>query len=138
MNVVLGPSEAVGLAEKAAALDGAARELCQFVDSDPSLAGQCGVEVNAVEVRTLLMAGAASRIFQRGTEAGRLGKRMEVSTEDLEQLSRLEGVISLSASRIALKSAALEAADGQDGMAKLGSIIGLTTGAVGLVRSFWP
>lgn len=137
MNVTLGSSEAVQLAEKAAALDNAARELCQFVDSDPSLAGQCGVEVNAVEVRTLLMAGAPSRIFHKGAEAGRLGKRMDVSTADLEQLSRLEGVISLAASRIALKNAALEAADGQEGLAKLGSIIGLTTGAVGLVRSFF-
>jgi hypothetical protein len=137
MNVVLGPSEAVQLAEKAAALDGAARELCNFVDSDPSLAGECGVEVNAVEVRTLLMAGAPSRIFAGATQAVKFGRRMEVSTSDLEQLSRLEGVISLSASRIALKSAAMDAAQGQEGMAKLGSIVGLATGAVGLVRSFF-
>jgi hypothetical protein len=137
MNVVLGPSEAVQLAEKAAALDGAARELCGFVDSDPSLAGECGVEVNAVEVRTLLMAGAPARLFRSGMEAGKSGRRMEVSTADLEQLSRLEGVISLSASRIALKSAAMDAAQGQEGMAKLGSIVGLATGAVGLVRSFF-
>ena len=137
MNIVLGPSEAAMLAGKAAALEGAARELCSFVDQDPGLAGECGVEINAVEARTLLMAGAPSRVASRGQLAGQSGQKLTVTTEDLEQLSRLEGVLSLAASRVALKGAALDAAEGQDGMAKLGSVIGIATGAVGLVRSFF-
>jgi hypothetical protein len=49
----------------------------------------------------------------------------------------LEGVLALGAARIGLKVAAMQAAEGQEGMAKLGSIIGLATGAVGLIKSIW-
>lgn len=101
------------------------------------MAGDCGVEVNAVEARTLILSGAPSRISSRGIEASRSGRPVQVDSSDLQQLSRLEGVISLAASRIALKRAAMEAAEGQEGMNKLGSVIGIATGAIGLVRSFF-
>lgn len=137
MNIQLGPSEAARLGQRALELSGAAQELCRFADQDPGLAGDCGVEVNAVEARTLILSGAPGRLAAGAREAARSGRPVQVAAGDLEQLSRLDGVISLASSRIALKRAAMEAAEGQEGINRLGSVIGIATGAIGLVRSFF-
>jgi hypothetical protein len=135
MNIPLGVQEASLLGEKAAALEMSARTLSAFAEQDPETAAECGVEVNALEARTILSGGAAARISGKCAGAARSGRPVQVDSADLEALGRLEGVLALGASRIGQKVAALDAAHSQEGMAKLGSIIGLATGAVGLWKS---
>jgi len=137
MNITLAPQEAALLGQKALDLGLSGHELAAFAAQDPGLAGECGVEVNALEARTILGSGACSRLAGKCSEAARTGRPVQVDAGDLEQLGRLEGVLALGAARINLKIAAMQAAEGQEGMAKLGSIIGLATGAVGLIKSIW-
>jgi hypothetical protein len=137
MNITVGSQEAALLGQKALDLGLSAHELAAFASQDPGLAGECGVEVNALEARTILSGGACSRLAGKCAEAAKNGRPAQVDAGDLEQLGRLEGVLALGAARISLKVSAMEAAEGQEGMAKLGSIIGLATGAVGLIKSIW-
>lgn len=137
MNIAVGPKEAQLLGQKALDLGLSAHEFAAFAAQDPGLAGECGIEVNALEARTILSGGACARLAGKCSEAGKTGRPVQVDTGDIEQLSRLEGVLALGSARIGLKVAAFDAAQGQEGMAKLGSIIGLATGAVGLIKSIW-
>lgn len=137
MNIQLGAQEASLLSEKVAQLVLSARVLSSFAEQDPGMAGECGVEVNALEARTILSGGACARISGRCSEAARMGRPAQIDQVDLETLGRLEGVLALGAARIGLKIAALDAAHGQEGMARMGSIIGLATGAVGLFKSIF-
>lgn len=138
MNLLLDPRSAALLAEKTAHLIVAGRELSAFGEEDPTLAGECGVEICSLEARTILSSGAPLRVAQLAGEAARSRRQVSVSSQDLETLSRLEAVVSMGSSRINLKLAAMDASASQEPIARLGSLIGLATGAAGLIRSFLP
>lgn len=135
MNLLLDPRSAALLAQKTAHLIVAGRELSSFGEEDPTLAGEVGVEICSLEARTILSSGAPFRVAQLAGEAARARRQMTVSSQDLETLSRLEAVVSMGSSRINQKLAAMDASAAQEPMAKLGSLIGLATGAAGFIRS---
>lgn len=135
MNLTLDPRIAAQLAEKTAQLIGAGRELSSFGEEDPSLAGECGVEICSLEARTILAGGAPYRVASLAGEAARARRPVTIGTQDLEAVSRLEAVVAMGSSRIGLKLATLDASASQEPMAKLGSVIGLATGAAGFIRS---
>lgn len=135
MNLLLDPGTAAKLAEKTAHLIMAGRALSAFGEEDPALAGECGVEISSLEARTILSSGAPFRVAQLAAEAARARRQVTVSSQDLETLSRLEAVVAMGSSKIGLKMAALDASASQEPMAKLGSLIGLATGAAGFIRS---
>lgn len=137
MNVSFGPDVAARLAEKAAYVYMAGRELALFGEAEPWLAAQCGVEIGALEARTLLAGGAASRVGSLAQEAAGAGRPVVLAAEDLEALSRLEGVLALSSSRIGQAIAMLDSREKSSGLDNLGSVIGLATGAVGLFKSLF-
>lgn len=138
MNLLLDPGSAARLAEKTAQLIVAGRELSSFGEEDPSLAGECGVEICSLEARTILSSGAPFRVAQLAAEAARSRRQVTVSSQDLETMSRLEAVVAMGSSRIGLKLATLDASASQEPMARLGSLIGLATGAAGLIRTIFP
>lgn len=137
MDVTLTPREAAVLSEVSERAERGAWELSRFQETEPGLAGECGVEVGALEARTILGGGATGRLREAAASARRTGKPVVVRREDLDQLTRLEGVLFLADSRVGLKVAAIDAGESQEGMAKLGSIIGLATGAIGLWKSIF-
>lgn len=137
MNVSFGPDVAGRLAEKAAYVQMAGKELALFGEAEPWLAAQCGVEIGALEARTLLSGGAATRIGHLAGEAAAAGAPVVLAAEDLEALSRLEGVLALSSSRIGQAIAIMDAREQSSGFDNLGSVIGLATGAVGLIKSIF-
>lgn len=133
MDLHFSPDQAAQLGRRALGLAAAGRELALFGESDPELAGSCGVEVSSLEARSLLAGGSLSRVVQ----AGQLGRPVALSADDVEAVARLEQVVSLAQSRIALKTAAMDAEAGQSNLAKLGGIVGVATGIVGLVKSIF-
>jgi hypothetical protein len=135
VNLLLDPGTAAKLAEKTVQLILAGRELSSFGEEDPTLAGECGVEICSLEARTILSSGAPARVAQMAGEAARGRRQVTVSSGDLETLSRLEAVVAMGSSRIGLKLATLDASASQEPMAKLGTMIGLATGAAGFIRS---
>lgn len=138
MNVSFGPDVARRLAEKAAFVQMAGRELSLFGETEPWLAAQVGVEIGALEARTLLAGGSAVRVGQAAEEAAMSGRPVVLAAEDLEALSRLEGVLAISKSRIDHAVGQLDARMQAPGiMDSLGSVIGLATGAVGLFKTFF-
>jgi len=137
VNLVLTSEQARILHEKVGQLAGAAVELGRFGETDPDLAGSCGVEVCSLEARTILAGGYLQRIAGSIASALQAGQSVNLAAEDLEALSRLEGAVALGASRIELKRAALEAEAGQEGISKIGGLLGLATGAVGLYKSIF-
>jgi len=137
MNVSFGPDVAGRLAEKAAYVQMAGKELALFGEAEPWLAAQCGVEIGALEARTLLAGGAATRVGRLAGEAAVAGSPVVLAAEDLEALSRLEGVLALSSSRIGQAIAIMDSRERSSGFDNLGSVIGLATGAVGLIKSIF-
>ena len=137
MKLTIHPAQAGPLAARIPGLAAAAREFSLFGEVDPDLARECGVEIGCLEARTLLSGGAPNRIAAEAAEAARLGRPAALEAEDLEAVSRLEAVVALGSARIALKQAALEAEASQEGLAKFGGLMGLATGAVGLIKSFF-
>lgn len=135
MNLTLNPGVAAELAEKTVQLIGAGRELSSFGEEDPALAGECGVEICSLEARTILASGAPYRVASLAGEGAQRRRPVTISTLDLEQVSRLEAVVAMGKSRIDLKLATLDASASQEPMARLGSVIGLATGAAGFIRS---
>lgn len=137
MNVSVSPREAAVLSEVADRVMKGAWELSRFQETEPGLAGACGIEVSALEARTILGSGSVNRLRDAAAGATRTGRPTAVNSEDLDQFSRLEGVLALADSRIAQKVAEIDAGQSQEGAAKLGSLIGLATGAVGLWKSIF-
>ncbi len=135
MNLTLNPGTAAQLAEKTAHLIGAGRELGSFGADDPALAGECGVEICSLEARTILAGGAPERVAAVAWEGARVRRPITISSQDLEAISRLEAVIAMGSSRIEQKLASMDASASAEPMAKLGSLIGLATGAAGFIRS---
>lgn len=136
MNLQFSAQQATQLVSRAVGLAGAAKELALFGEMDPELAGACGVEISALEARSLLSGGALDRIVQGSSTAAREGKPVALAAEDVEAFGRLEAVVALGSSRINLKLASMEAEASQEGLAKWGGLLGLATGAIGLIKSF--
>lgn len=135
MNILFGPEDAARLAEAAAKVAGAAREIALFGEMDPDLAGECGVEVCALEARTILSGGAPARVLGWASESLRMRRPMTVPEADVGALRRLEEVVALGSSRIRLRLAAFEAESAQEGLARIGGILGLASSAYGLLKS---
>lgn len=135
MNVSFGPDMARTLAEKARYVHMAGRELALFGEQEPWLTSDIGIEIGSLEARTILASGATARVFEAADVAARTGKPAVLAEGDVEALSRLEGVLSMAASKIAQKQAMLEAADSP--VAKIGQFIGLAAtaaNAIGMIR----
>lgn len=137
MNVTFTPDQAGVLGERAERLGAGAQEFARLGENDPYLAAECGVEVGSLEARQLLSGGALQRISMAARESLKTGHPAQMAGSDLDTLSRLEGVVALGSSRIGIKMAAMDAEKQQEGLAKLGSFIGLATGAVGLYKSIF-
>lgn len=136
MKLLLDPSVAAQLGEKTAHLIGAGRELSAFGEIDPELAGECGVEICSLEARTILSSGAPFRVASLAGESARTRRALSLASEDLEAVSRLEAVVAMGSSRIALKLASMDASAAQEPMAKVGTLLGVATGAIGLIKGF--
>lgn len=135
MNVSFGPDMARVLAEKARNVHMAGRELALFGEQEPWLASDCGIEIGSLEARTILSSGATARVFETADMAARAGKTAVLATGDVEALSRLEGVLSMAASKVAQKQAMLDAAESP--VAKIGQVLGLAAtaaSAIGMIK----
>jgi hypothetical protein len=135
MRLNFAPDQAARLAGRAASVARAAGELSLFGESDPDLARECGVEISALEARTILSGGAPARIAAAAGEASRWGRPAVLAAEDMDAMERLEHVVALGKSRIDLKSAALDAEASQEPLARLGGFIGLAGAAAGFLKS---
>lgn len=131
MTLALGftGSRADTLASKGRALSEAAGELVRLHETSPDLTALAGVEVAALEARVILEGGAVDRVSRA------LSGSQSPSAQDVEALSRLEGVLTVAESRIGTCMGAMEARESSAPMEKLAGFIGLATGAVSLVRS---
>lgn len=137
MNLNFSPAHASILGERAVRLAGSAAELASFGEADPELAAECGVEIGALEARSLLGSGACVRIATAAADSVQTGRPASLAAGDLEALSRLEAVVALSSSRIGLKLAAADAAAAQEPLARLTNLLGLAGGAYGLIKSIF-
>ncbi len=137
MNLQFDPRGAALLAERASALAQSASELGAFGEVDPEMAGECGVEICSLEARTILSGGSVNRVIGLASEAARAGKAAIIPTSDLDAISRLEQVVSLGASRIGLRLAAMDAVASQEPKAAVANLIGMATGAIGLYRAIF-
>lgn len=135
--MTLSPDQAQFLYREIGRIATAAQELGKFGETEPDLAGACGVEVCSLEARTILAGGYLQRLAAAAAEAVRSGRPATVAAEDLEAASRLEGAVALGSSRIGNKMAALEAESSNEGVAKIGGLLGMATGAVGLIKSIF-
>jgi hypothetical protein len=123
------------LVERTRVLAASARVITDFDETDPDLAGACGVEVCALEARSLLGGGVLSRVSAAAAAGIQRRIPFMLAEEDVAAMDRLEGAVSRGLSRIDLKLATLNAEASQEGLAKIGSLIGLATGAIGLIKS---
>jgi hypothetical protein len=135
MNLPLDPEKAAILVDRTVRLAGSARELALFGETDPFLASECGVELGALEARMILSSGAVDRIARAASEAIQSGRTATISADDIEALSRLEGVVSLGSSKIELKMAAMDASASQEPITRITNLLGLAGGAYGLIKS---
>jgi hypothetical protein len=133
VNITFDPRSAALLGHRAQALQISGAELGALGEHDPELAGECGVEICSLEARTILSAGAPARVQAISQEAARANRPAVVSARDVDALSRLEAVVAMGSSRIALKLAAMDAAAAQEPAARLGNIVTLATSAAGAI-----
>lgn len=132
-----GPDAARALAAKADQIRMSGTVLTSFSEQEPHLAFECGVEMAAFEARGLLGSGAVDRVVAQALQGERTRRPFMVSDQDMKAIVRLEGVVSLAASRIAQKYMALEAENKQSSQVQLGSVISLVTGAAALYKTFF-
>ncbi len=135
MLLKIDPRQAEFLMDRAVRLAGSARELSAFGETDPYLASECGVEINALEARTILASGAVDRVARAAAESVQSGRHASMSAEDLEAVARLEGTIALGSSRINLKLAALESAASREPYDNVTGLISLGAGVVGFAKT---
>jgi hypothetical protein len=135
LNFSLSPEQADFLSGRAARIAASAHWLGEFGETDPDLAGACGVEVCALEARTLLGSGLVQRVQAAAEEALRYRRPVLLAGDDLEGLARLEAAVALGSSRIGIRLAAMEAEAGQEGLSKFGGLLGLAGSVWGLMKS---
>lgn len=132
------PHDAAFLASRCQELGQGAIELAGFAESEPELASAAGLEVAALEARSILASGVPDRISQEALGASQKGSTLELPVQDVAVIDRLEHVLAQSSNRIAQKVAVLQAAEQRGGIENFGAIIGVVGGAVGLVKSLFP
>lgn len=135
MNLSFSQEQAIALGHQAHQVAERARLLASFGETEPELASASGVEIGCLEARTILSGGAASRIIQKAQEAERTRRNVVIESNDIDQISRLGGVLSTSEVRIAHKESAM--AESESPLASLGSLIGIATGVAGLIKTFF-
>ena len=133
---VLGRRDAETLALAAQDLAGRAQALVRFAEADPDLALAAGVEVSALEAKTILSSGAPGRVAGAAAGIGRTGQAV-IAPADFQAIGRLEALLFSSDQRLGQRMAQLDQARASSPYENLGSMIGLATGAVGLIRSIF-
>ena len=133
---VLGRRDAETLGLAAQDLAGRAQALVRFAEADPDLALAAGVEVSALEAKTILSSGAPGRVAGAAAGAGRSGQAV-IAPADFQAIGRLEALLFSSDQRLGQRMAQLDQARASSPYENLGSMIGLATGAVGLLRSIF-
>lgn len=126
------PGEALILAAKARALSGAAQELASFVEAEPELSSRAAIEASVFEARVILRRGSLTRIASTVTM-----RNPAVAREDFEDMSRLETLSSLAASRLDNLGASMGEADKSIGISRLSEVVGLAATALGIVKSIF-
>lgn len=137
METTFPHDQAALLASHARRVGLAARDLAVFTETDHDLLAECGFEVGALEVKMALFGGAPARIAAAAAEAAAAGRNVRIRSEDMDALSRLEGLLTLAGARMTMRIAAIDSEQSQTGLTQLGSIIGLASGAVGLIKSIF-
>jgi hypothetical protein len=131
-SVAIVRGEAPFLASRAEALEVAAQEIFSFVEREPELASQASIEIPAFEARTIIRRGATRRIaaaVMRGHES--------VAREDLEDLSRLETLSSITMTRLESFGASMGEADRSINISRLSEVVGLAATALGIVKTIF-
>lgn len=137
MNLNLPPEAAAKLGESVGRLAHNAGIIASLGEADPGLAQECGIELGSLETRMILLSGAIDRVARTASEALRLQKPVALAAADMEAVSRLEKVVAQSRAQIDIKAAAMDAAASQEPAARMGNLISLATGAVGLAKMFF-
>ena len=136
-HFVLGARDAERLGARAIDLGARAEALAQFADADPDLAQGAGVEVSALEAKSILAGGFIDRVVATSLGSARSGRHASLAASDFQAVTRLETLLESSDRRIAARLAAYDAQEARSGIEGIGSVIGLATGAVGLLRSIF-
>lgn len=131
------PAHAAALSERSRRIEEAAAALSGFAEREPELAALSGVEIVALEARSLLSGGAARRVCLSGADCAARGVTLSASRADLDALSRLEGLVALGDARIGVRLAAMEAAEQRGRLDGVGTVIGVASGALGLIRAIF-
>lgn len=131
------PAHAAALAARSRRLQEAAAELAGFAEREPELAALSGIEVAALEARSILSGGAAGRVCLSGADCAARGVPLSASRADLDALSRLEGLVVLSDARIGMRLAAMDAAERRGHLDGVGTVIGVASGAIGLIKAIF-
>lgn len=134
-RMAVDPDAAATLAERALDLGERAEALAGFAAEDPDLAREAGVEVAALEARTILGSGAIGRVARAGLDGARWGRPVSLAGHDLEAVTRLEGIIATSTTRIGQRLAALDRTPSF--LERAAGVIGLASGALGLWKSIF-
>lgn len=134
-QITFGPEVATALLQKIREISLSGRELASFADREPFLASECGVEISALEAKTILGSGIPDRIAASASEAARTGRGFFLHRSDLDGMNRLEGVISTASSRIAQKYMALESAASP--AVKLGTAINVVGGVINILKTIF-
>jgi len=120
------------LAAKAKALAGAAHELASFVEAEPELASRAAIEAPVLEARAILRRGSLIRIASTVTM-----RNPVVAQEDFEDMSRLETLSSLAASRLDNLGASMGEVDRSINISRLSEVVGLAATALGIVKTIF-
>lgn len=137
MNRTFSAEEAEVLGRRAVELGESAEALSLFAQESPELAQLAGVEVAALEARSILRSGAIHRVVATAMGSARIRRQAQIAAPDLESMTRLEAVVQLSGARI---NASVQSMDQQGSRGRfdtLGSIIGLASTAVGLYKALF-
>lgn len=125
------------LGRRALEIGEGAEALSRFAQESPELAQMAGVEVSALEARSILLSGAVQRVIQVALGSAQARRPASIGAADLESMTRLETVLALSGSRIGASVQSLDQQQARGGMDTLGSVIGLASGAIGLWKAIF-
>lgn len=129
--------EAELIGRRALELGESAQALSVFAEESPELAQMAGVEVSALEARSILRSGVIPRVAAVALGNARTGRPAVIGGPDLETISRLEAIVTLSGARIAASVNSLDQQKSRSGMESFGSMIGMATGVVGLWKALF-
>lgn len=130
-------AEADILGRRAIELSESAEALSLFAQESPELAQLAGVEVSALEARSILRSGVIPRVAAMALGNARSGRQATIGGADLETLTRLEAIVNLSGARITSSVQSLDQQKSRSGVETLGSMIGVATGVVGLWKALF-